>query len=1126
MTSKDVAVIAAKLGNQLGTLYFVSCYLDSLLQIPSRELIKVTDHCNENKIPLVVGMDANAHSRAWGEERANHRGELLEDWLMTSNMYIMNVGRTPTHIPDNGNRGTIIDLTLTNEWAKELINDWTVMTEEPSLSDHRLIRYSMDIIEHKNHILTRSLGKADWSNYRAILQKMDTAVIHETENLHSQAAELECNLQMALDQIAPKKLRPTNDRKIWWTDSLATKRKIIRNLHRKRELHPKVAQKLKELRKEYSQAITKAKRQSWRDFCTKAESAKDISKIIQILESPPMRMMSLLYKGQEVLGPQESLNHLIQTHFPDGVLGEMQPSIASAESITNMDYTGACQFITSRKVRAAFHSFGDFKSPGPDELPPIALKWVDDNHLDVITDLYIKSLATGIVPNCWRHMRVVFIPKAGKSDYAIAKSYRPITLSNFLLKGLERLIQWFILEYYVKEPLFRQHAYTKGRSCDTALSTFVDDVEKAIYNGRYLLAVSLDCSGAFDSIKFDSAKSCMERKGIPDNIVKWYMNLLQHRSVDAEVQGFRATVKPARGSPQGGVLSPLVWNLIMDEFLSQFQKGPVKVLGYADDILLYIEGTEPMSMGELLQPALLKVISWGKLNGLTFNPSKTHTILFTRRRIPSKLPDLLLDGTTLKYSDSFKYLGVEIQRGLSWTRHITERANKCKFLLMKAKNIISTKWGLTPKKMEWVYKAIVRPKLTYGALIWAQNLHEQDKVKIQRIQRLALLAIFTPLRSTPTLGMEVVMGWMPLLLHCTEIGLCAFLRTKSTVHQNWDGIGRMTRITGHIRKWEKLEDDILSSNIPRQPKFCSHIWMDQEIHQSTRQYFERPIMMYTDASKERENVGYAWCACDGDFLIEEKTLCTKDMTIHHAELLAIKEALSWIKQHDTPTRKVIIYSDSQSAVHKMNGFVANDSISLESLKLFKEVIRETPVDIRWVKGHSDHTGNEYADYMARKGVKEADNIHTAYPHLPLSHKTIKQMVHRGFMDRWQSFWDSQSGCLMTRLFIPMVREKKLSTLLSHNELKTIVQIITGHGLFKRHLRHWNDIQDIYCSLCGEDTEDPWHLWNLCPVLKEQRQYITREIEMGLLWERGLLKFFRKEELTKLRANNEALLIPS
>ena len=322
-----------------------------------------------------------------------------------------------------------------------------------------------------------------------------------------------------------------------------------------------------------------------------------------------------------------------------------------------------------------------------------------------------------------------------------------------------------------------------------------------------------------------------------------YSKTVHCQGVKAKVQGYTATVQPARGSQQGGVLSPLVWNLIIDSFLTQFQGDSVEVLGYADDILLYTEGTDPPSLWELLQPALDKVIDWGNQNGLTFIPTKTKTILFTRRRRLKNLPTLRLDDTELTYSDSFKYLGVEIHKSLSWTRHITERTNKCKFLLLKSKNIISSKWGLTPDKMEWVFKAIVRPKLTYGSIVWAHDIKELDKLKLQKVQRLALLSILRPLRSTPTAGMEVLMGWLPLALHCKEMGLCAYLRTKNAAPRNWDCIGKMSKVTGHIAKWNKLENESISADLPRQVKFLINMWSETAALQILNGSFDHPLVL-------------------------------------------------------------------------------------------------------------------------------------------------------------------------------------------------------------------------------------------------------------------------------------------
>ncbi len=72
--------------------------------------------------------------------------------------------------------------------------------------------------------------------------------------------------------------------------------------------------------------------------------------------------------------------------------------------------------------------------------------------------------------------------------------------------------------------------------------------------------------------------------------------------------------------------------------------------------------------------------------------------------------------------------------------------------------------------MEWVYNSIIKPKLTYGAVVWANNLLRGLEEKITKVQRLALLLITRPLRSTPTEELEVLLGWMPLPLHAKEVG--------------------------------------------------------------------------------------------------------------------------------------------------------------------------------------------------------------------------------------------------------------------------------------------------------------------------------------------------------------------
>ncbi len=129
-------------------------------------------------------------------------------------------------------------------------------------------------------------------------------------------------------------------------------------------------------------------------------------------------------------------------------------------------------------------------------------------------------------------------------------------LSSFCLKTLERIVQWYILDYHIKEPLLLQHAYTKVRSCESAISELVNSIEKPIFNGQKTLVVSLDCSGAYDRFLFKSMVQAMRTAGLPNCISNWYKNVLENRSVLADVQGQKYVAYPTKGTPQGGVLSP------------------------------------------------------------------------------------------------------------------------------------------------------------------------------------------------------------------------------------------------------------------------------------------------------------------------------------------------------------------------------------------------------------------------------------------------------------------------------------------------------------------------------------------------------------------------------------------
>ena len=180
---------------------------------------------------------------------------------------------------------------------------------------------------------------------------------------------------------------------------------------------------------------------------------------------------------------------------------------------------------------------------------------------------------------------------------------------------------WYMREKVITKALESQHVYTRGLSTGSDLSEVLDYVESSSYRRKKVIAVSLDCTGAFDCVWFDAASEALTTIGIPRGVTSWYADLLKGRKVTANLQGVTQTITPVRGSPQGGIFSPLVWNLVMDSLLKEFQSGPVKTVGYADNIIVMSSGIDMKIISENIQHALNKIINWGKEGIIVFNPN-------------------------------------------------------------------------------------------------------------------------------------------------------------------------------------------------------------------------------------------------------------------------------------------------------------------------------------------------------------------------------------------------------------------------------------------------------------------------------------------------------------------------
>ena len=146
-----------------------------------------------------------------------------------------------------------------------------------------------------------------------------------------------------------------------------------------------------------------------------------------------------------------------------------------------------------------------------------------DKYFDVFEILYKAMIFTSFTPTRWREAKVIFIPKPGKTIYQISKDFLPISQTNHLLKGLEKLVVKNVDQMLETMPISEhQQGFRKGRSTETAIWNTVNYIEKFNERNEHCLVVFLDTAAAFDTIHPAHTKKSLLDKEINHKLVEWY----------------------------------------------------------------------------------------------------------------------------------------------------------------------------------------------------------------------------------------------------------------------------------------------------------------------------------------------------------------------------------------------------------------------------------------------------------------------------------------------------------------------------------------------------------------------------------------------------------------------------
>lgn len=242
------------------------------------------------------------------------------------------------------------------------------------------------------------------------------------------------------------------------------------------------------------------------------------------------------------------------------------------------------------------------------------------------------------------------------------------------------------------------------------------------------------------------------------------------------------------GLPQGSVLAPTLFNLYIHDLpiTSSFK------FQYADDIALAYQCNDMDAGSEMLTKDLKIMSDYFYKWRLNPNPSKTEVCAFhLYNRQADRELQVQFNNTIVNHNLSPKYLGVTLDRSLTFKKHLENLQKKVRSRINLLHKLAGTGWGSDAHTLRIAYLALVYSTAEYCSSAWLNSNHvKKIDVQLNSVMRV----ISGALKSTP-------LGWLPVLSNISP-----------------PDIRRKQALVGLIVKQDPLNNSMLSQMLCNAPQ--------------------------------------------------------------------------------------------------------------------------------------------------------------------------------------------------------------------------------------------------------------------------------------------------------------------
>ena len=335
--------------------------------------------------------------------------------------------------------------------------------------------------------------------------------------------------------------------------------------------------------------------------------------------------------------------------------------------------------FTSLEVTELIHRLNPRKAPGHDQISNKTIKELPVKGIALISSIFNAILRLEYYPKTWKTSQITLILKPGKPIHETS-SYRPISLLPTLSKLFEKLLTNRLLPLLedLKTLPDHQFGFRKQHSTIEHIHRITHNINQTLVKKKYCSAVFLDIQHAFDKVWHEGLLYKL-KKVLPHTYYSILKSYLTNRQFMVEYADAIATTFPIEaGIPQGSVLGSLLFSIYTADLPISTE---ITKATFSDDTALLASHANPITASSTLQRGLNSMEKWFHKWGFKINEKKSTHITFTLRI--QTCPQVSINNITVPNKDTVRYLGLTLDRRLTWKQHILDKSKQLRDKLKK-----------------------------------------------------------------------------------------------------------------------------------------------------------------------------------------------------------------------------------------------------------------------------------------------------------------------------------------------------------------------------------------------------------------------------------------------------------